>query len=768
VSLSRRLLVACTTLAVFTPDSSHADIVDENFTERSYLGSLPGTATGMAWAPDGSNRLFVTTQPGSVWIVAHGDIPTPAERDTRLFATVTPIHFSGECGLLGLVFDPDFLVNHYVYFFVTVSASEQQIIRYTAEGDVGTNKTVIVAGLPTNGGNHNGGAIGVGPDGKLYWAIGDNGIGRGVNADLASLAAKVGRANLDGGVPNDNPFFDGDGPNADYIWARGLRNPFTMTFQPANGGLWLDVVGTTYEQIFVVNRGDHAGYSAYENNQPNGLITPIIKYRTNATDALALTPSGALRSASGVTFTTAAPHGFRRGEMITIAGVSDASFNGNVYVASTPSATTFTAIQTGPNAASGSGTAVTQALGGCVTGGTFYAATQFAPEYWGNYFFGDFNSGNIVRAVMSSPATIESVQIWGNVGGHLIDIETGPDGALYYIRASGEMFRAAFDATVQGLVVSHRHVWMLEGGEQSISVSLAIAPTADVVVNAVRTSGDPGIVVGAGARLTFTPANWSEPQSVNLSAATDADTLLDTAIIDVSSPALLTRAVTVNAVDRNSLVVSTDTLGIDEGASGTFTVALATQPSTSTTVSVMHSAGDEDIGVSSGAALTFTPADFATPQTVTIDAAEDADAIDDRATVALTANGLLSLSIAIAATDNDPLAPDAAPPVEDLDAAVLDAASAAHDASADAGAAGRDADSPPVDADSPVDATLDAMATEADGGSDATHHEAPGSDPGCGCRAPGVPASRGGLASALLVALVLAIRQRARARTRGI
>ena len=220
-------------------------------------------------------------------------------------------------------------------------------------------RRVIKGGLATAGQNHDGGSIGFGWDGKLYFAIGDNGNGTGVNADLSSSAAKVSRMNRDGTAPNDNPFFDGAGPNNDYIWARGVRNPFTMTFNSGNGQLWLNVVGTSYEQVFVINKGDHAGYNLYENNQPAGYITPRIVYRTNGSDTRSIASSGAVRNNNVVTFTTTAAHGFRRGGKITIAGVTSASFNGSFYVNSVPSTTTFTVAQTGPNETSGGGTATT-------------------------------------------------------------------------------------------------------------------------------------------------------------------------------------------------------------------------------------------------------------------------------------------------------------------------------------------------------------------------------------------------------------------------
>lgn len=143
---------------------------------------------------------------------------------------------------------------------------------------------MILGGLPTRGVNHDGGALGIGPDNKLYWAIGDQGNGTGVDANLTTLASKVGRANLNGTPVSDNPYYNAsDGITAtDYIWARGFRNPFTMTFHPTTGHLWLNVVGTSYEQIFLVGKGDHGGWNDYEGgNQPAGYIKPKISYQTN-------------------------------------------------------------------------------------------------------------------------------------------------------------------------------------------------------------------------------------------------------------------------------------------------------------------------------------------------------------------------------------------------------------------------------------------------------------------------------------------------------
>lgn len=634
-------------------------ISEAGFSEAAFVSSADlGGATGLAWAPDGSNRLFVTLKQGPIRIIKNGTLlPTP-------FATLSPLHALNECGVIGIAFDPNFLANGYVYAFVTVSSSEQQIIRYTAAGDVGIDKTPVVTGLPTRGGNHDGGGIGFGPDGKLYWSIGDLGDGTGVDGDLASLAAKVGRANLDGTAPDDNPFFDGAGPNADHIWARGFRNPFTLAFQPATGLLWLNVVGNIYEQIFIVRRGDNGGWNNYENDQPSGFITPIIKYRTNISDPKTLRAAGmngAVRAGGTATFSTTAAHGFRLGEKITISGVTDSSFDGALFVAGVPSTTTFTAPQAGADASSGGGMASPLNQGGAVTGGAFYEATQFPAAYRGNFFYSDYGAGRIMRAAIN-PTTnvVTSVDYFASGIPGIVDVAVGPDGALYYVGVtSNGVYRGTYNAALQGLVVSPAVLWMTEGQSAMFSVRLQVAPPSDVTVSVTHAGGDADIAVGAGSSLTFTAANWNVPQTVTIAAMSDADTTDDVATLSVSSAALTAQTIPVQARDIGAvgLVLSQAALTINEGASGTFTVALSSAPSANVTVAVARSAGDDSVTVTGGASLTFTTANWGQAQTVTVGAAEDADAADDSATVTITASGLSARTVAVTARDNDAAAP---------------------------------------------------------------------------------------------------------------
>jgi glucose/arabinose dehydrogenase len=640
-------------LALLLASAAQAEVLDPAFIDTAWVSSPQlEAATGMAWAPDGSNRLFVITKGGSVLVIKNGALlPAP-------FATLTPIYTGSECGLIGIAFDPNFLVNQYVYLFVTVSASEQQIVRYTAMGDTGVAKTTIVAGLPTNGANHDGGALGVGPDGKLYWAVGDLGSGMGVQGDLTSLAAKVGRANLDGTLARDNPFADGAGPNNDFIWARGFRNPFTLTFQPATGLLWIEDVGAVYEQIFVVRKGDHAGWTLFEINQPDGYIRPAIKYRTNTVDTLTLT--GATRAGGLATLTTTTPHYFELGEKITIAGVTEPTLNGPVFVRGIPTPTSFTAAQAGPDVTGTGGTATTLLIGGCVTGGAFYDATLFPAAYRGNFFFGDYNTGIITRATIDPASnTVTTVDHWARSIGHAVDTAVGPDGALYYVgTTTNAVHRATPRVRPQGLVVSPTNVWMAEGQAALVMVSLARDPGEDVDVSIGRTSGDADLGVLFGSRTTFNSKNWNVPQPVTITAARDLDTADDVAVLSATSRGLPIETVTVHARDENGLAlqVSPLSLTIDEGQSAGFMVALTAQPSIDVVVSSTR-AGDADVSVSAGGALIFTTANWATPQRVTVAAARDPDGADDVAAIAVAASGVPGATVSVLVRDDGMMAP---------------------------------------------------------------------------------------------------------------
>ena len=676
-AFSHRLSLTVAALFFLLQSARGTPVDAANFAETSFIqNSNLGLPTGLGWAPDGSDRLFVIRKGGEVRVVQYNPATATGTLLASPWAALSPVFTASECGLIGFCFDPNFLNNRYVYLFITVSSTEQRILRYTDDPgtNTGSNETLLVAGLPTRGANHDGGGIGIGLDGRLYWSIGDTGNFTGVDTDLVSLASKVGRAHrFTGAALNDNPFFDGAGSNNDFIWARGFRNPFTMTFQPGTGKLWVNDVGSSssgetqpnsgpgYEQVFVVPRGSHAGWNDYENNQPPGFLPPVIAYRVNGTTQVSLTASGAARSGNVVTVTTQSFHPFRQGARVTIAGVANSSFNGTYYVASRVNDTVFTIVQTGPDAASGGGTATTQSIGGSVTGGCFYDSTAFPAAYRGNFFFGDVNTGNVARATLDAGDVPTLVDLFATSVNQVVDATVGPDGALYLARhdSSGPIRRIATTSTAQNLIVQPTALGVVEGGSAVFTVRLAQAPGANVSVTIAKTSGDPDLALASPATLNFTSVNWNQVQSVSLAAAEDTDLASGTAQFSVSAPGLPTYSIAATEIENDEprLVLTQNNVSLVENGTATFQINLATAPAANVTVNVARTAGDADLNVTSGATLTFTPVNFATPQTVTIAAAEDADNLGDAATFTVTLAGDPDRVVLATATDNDPAAP---------------------------------------------------------------------------------------------------------------
>ncbi|HMR74092.1 MAG TPA: PQQ-dependent sugar dehydrogenase [Polyangiaceae bacterium] len=628
---------------------ARAAVSDASFTESPYA-KLKTMITGIGWAPDATGRLFAIRQNGVVEVIENGvAAATP-------FATIDPVHAIAECGLLGFAFDSGFSDNGFIYFFVTVTAAEQQIIRYRAQGNLGVEKTVIISGLPAKDTYHCGGGIGFGADGKLYWSTGDLGIYLGVDDDLTSLGAKVGRANADGTVPKDNPFFDGPGPNNDYVWASGFRSPFSLTFDPAQERLWVSVAGTLYEQVFTPTAGSNAGWDDYENNQPPGYLSPTIAYRTGQAEVRDIV--SAQRQSGLSTFATSVPHGFRAGTKLTVAGVADASFNGAGYVATTPSPTEFSLSQSGGAASAVGGTATTLDIGRAITGGTFWDSSAVPPEYRGNFFFGDYVSGNIVRTRLDASSTPLSVDLWGTYK-LPTDMAVGPDGALYYSSYGsavdgGTIARASYMPKGQGIVVSPLHVRVPESVDGYVHVRLALPPSGAVAVQTSRMAGDADVSIVQGAALSFDSVNWMVPQPIRVRGAKDADAVDDEAKLRVASEGLPAEEVIVRITDPGPvrMVVTPAQLAMTEGESRSVLVSLNGRPESPVSVKTQRVSGDVDVQVVSGETIVLDPTNWDVPQQVVVQAAEDADITDDAAFLSVT-DGVEEISVSVNVADND-------------------------------------------------------------------------------------------------------------------
>ncbi len=187
----------------------------------------------MAFDPQG--RLFYTEKDtGNVRLFANGAL----QADPVITFQVNNFN---ERGLLGIAIDPNFSQNHYIYVYYTCRlggdcvSTENRVARFVESNGVGSNPTTIFSSPATSAaGQHNGGNIHFGPDGKLYISIGENGNPAN-SQDVSVKYGKIHRINPDGTMPTDNPNFNRPGAIPS-LYAMGVRNSFDFTFDPVAPG----------------------------------------------------------------------------------------------------------------------------------------------------------------------------------------------------------------------------------------------------------------------------------------------------------------------------------------------------------------------------------------------------------------------------------------------------------------------------------------------------------------------------------------------------
>jgi uncharacterized repeat protein (TIGR03806 family) len=238
----------------------------------------------------GGDRWFIATKPGIVYAFDDRDDASP---EVYLDISDRVEDEAGEAGLLGIALHPDFEQNGFVYLSFTTQGGSpflSRVSRFTRD-DESSEREVITVEQPYS--NHNGGDIAFGPDGYLYFGLGDGGSGsdphgHGQNTD--TLLGSILRldVSVDEGyaIPPDNPFVDGGGRSE--IFAYGLRNPWRFTFDRETGDLWAGDVGQNlWEEVDLVRNGGNYGWNVKEGAGCFGadacavpeLVDPIAEYR---------------------------------------------------------------------------------------------------------------------------------------------------------------------------------------------------------------------------------------------------------------------------------------------------------------------------------------------------------------------------------------------------------------------------------------------------------------------------------------------------------
>ena len=297
-TISAEVMITVNSLRITNPIAERIPKGDLTIELQTIADGL-AAPIGMTVPDDGSGRMFVYDQAGQIWVVTSaGKLSAPMlDVHDRL---VTQGAYD-ERGLLGLATHPDFAHHPVLYTytsepidgtadFPTVmpegkSNDHQSVIAEwqidTANSnlvDMASRREIVRIDEPQA--NHNAGAMHFGPDGFLYVTLGDGGQANDVadghvpggNAqDINRILGKMIRLDVDGnnsangqyGVPADNPFVGADG--LDEVYAFGLRNPFSFTFDRLTGDIHLADAGqNNIEEVDVIVKGGNYGWNVKE------------------------------------------------------------------------------------------------------------------------------------------------------------------------------------------------------------------------------------------------------------------------------------------------------------------------------------------------------------------------------------------------------------------------------------------------------------------------------------------------------------------------
>lgn len=240
------LSIAACGVSFAANNAAHSTVQIEQPFKAHVLISGLDAPWDMVWAPDG--HLWVTERKAASILRID---PKTGKKDVLI--KLDGVHVGPQHeGVLGLALAPDFMKDgskNYVYASYTYMDGDNEhgkIVRmeYDPKTNKLTNPQDVLVGFPA-GNDHNGGRLRFGPDGKLYYTIGEQGHNQGANfckpidaqrlptaaelekKDYSAYAGKVLRLNTDGSIPDDNPVIDGI---KSHLFTYGHRNPQGLVF----------------------------------------------------------------------------------------------------------------------------------------------------------------------------------------------------------------------------------------------------------------------------------------------------------------------------------------------------------------------------------------------------------------------------------------------------------------------------------------------------------------------------------------------------------
>jgi aldose sugar dehydrogenase len=338
------------------------------------------TPWSINFAPDGS--LYFTSRDSTKVTVSRLNVGTGVV--TKYETSASNVRDEGEGGVLGMEFAPDFATSNKIFVCYsyykgsTVSNANRRnrLSSFVISGNTLTSEDILFDNM-LGWSNHNGCRVANGPDGKLYFTMGDaadynadadgagdpagDGTGNGdFKAQVKdSLAGKIFRINYDKSIPSDNPFFATSSGAARAVWSYGHRNPQGLAFQPGTDALWSTEHGPNIrDELNVIEKSKNYGWP---------------------------TCTGTVATCSNYTDYKPAVAQYEPDSSTTIAASDIAFFNANSF-----------------------------------------------PEWRGSLLMVSLKTGRIYRLTLNGQSVASEQRLAENEYGRLRDVTVGPDGFIYF------------------------------------------------------------------------------------------------------------------------------------------------------------------------------------------------------------------------------------------------------------------------------------------------------------------------------------------------
>ncbi|MFZ3591650.1 PQQ-dependent sugar dehydrogenase [Bacillus sp. DJP31] len=246
------------------------------------IGNVDDTRTSTESEPRvvetiGSSTETLVTNLTIPWTIAkHEETFYITERDGRILeidiesgfvttqelSVTRDVHHEGEGGLLGMALALDFETTHQAYAYYTYfqdNLIQNRVVVLQKEGDQWIETKGILEGIP-GGRIHNGGRMKLGPDGTLFVTTGDSGKSE-LSQDKNSLAGKILRMNVNGTIPQGNPF------PMSYVYSYGHRNPQGLAWDD-EGNLYSTEHGqNAHDEINLIKPGSNYGWPTIQGDE---------------------------------------------------------------------------------------------------------------------------------------------------------------------------------------------------------------------------------------------------------------------------------------------------------------------------------------------------------------------------------------------------------------------------------------------------------------------------------------------------------------------